>query len=96
MTAAPRCFFFKNKDEHQTVIDEKWEETKGTCNYLGEWHTHPEDHPTPSSIDIKTWFRLVKETKFEFGELYFIIVGRKSACAYKVNQRVNRLTSIHE
>lgn len=94
--SSTEVFFFKNKDEHQAVIDEKWEETKWTCNYLGEWHTHPEDHPTPSSLDIKTWLRLVKETEFEFGELHFIIVGRKSACAYKVNKRVKQLTPIHE
>lgn len=90
--SSTEVFFFKNKDEHQAVIDEKWEHSKGTCNYLGEWHTHPQDHPTPSSTDIKTWIRLVKETHFEFGELYFVIIGRKSACAYKVNKKINRLT----
>lgn len=94
--SSTEVFFFKNKDGHQTVIDEKWEESKGTCNYLGEWHTHPQDHPTPSSTDIKTWLRLVKETQFEFGELYFVIIGRKSACAYKVAQKIKRLKPIHE
>lgn len=89
-------FFFKNKDEHQEIIDNRWKESNGTCNYLGEWHTHPQDHPTPSSTDIKTWFRLVKETKFEFGELYFVIIGRKSACVYMVNQKVNHLKPIYE
>ena len=90
--SSTEVFFFKNKDEHQDVIDEKWEESKGTCNYLGEWHTHPQDHPTPSSTDIKTWLRLVKDTQFDFGELYFVIIGRKSACAYRVNKKINRLT----
>ncbi len=94
--SSSEVFFFKNKDEHQAVIDEKWEESKGTCNYLGEWHTHPQDHPTPSSTDIQTWLRLIKETQFELGELYFVIIGRKSACAYKVSQKVKQLTPIYE
>jgi len=83
-------------DSSSEVIDEKWEESKGTCNYLGEWHTHPQDHPTPSSTDIQTWLRLIKETQFELGELYFVIIGRKSACAYKVSQKVKQLTPIYE
>lgn len=89
-------FFFKNKEEHQEIINTEWKMSKGTCNYIGEWHTHPQDHPIPSLTDMKTWLRLVKETKFEFGELFFIIVGRESVCAYLVNQKIYRLKLINE
>ena len=51
--------YFKRNNEHQNIINEEWEKSGGTCNYLGEWHTHPENNPTPSSIDINTWKRQI-------------------------------------
>ncbi len=90
-----RTFFFKNKEEHQSVIDAIWKLSKGTCNYLGEWHTHPQDHPIPSSLDLRTWKRQVKETKFEGKKLFYVILGRKSVSAFNVIQaslNVEKLT----
>lgn len=28
--------------------------------YLGEWHTHPQQHPTPSGIDVGSWQKAFK------------------------------------
>ncbi|PRR70132.1 Mov34/MPN/PAD-1 family protein [Clostridium thermopalmarium] len=81
-----RCFFLKQKKYHQKVVTEKWIKSKGTCNYLGEWHTHPEPIPTPSYIDISEWKRLLKENKFDSQYLYFIIAGTEKLRIWEGNK----------
>jgi len=73
-----RTRFKRGKKKHQKRIDEIWEESEGTCNYIGEWHTHPEDHPSPSTTDIKSWNKILRNDVFLSKYLYFIIVGTKS------------------
>lgn len=70
-----RMFFKRDKKEHQNFLYKIWEESQGTCNYLGEWHTHPEPFPTPSSHDLKEWKRILKEVDCESEIILFIIVG---------------------
>lgn len=86
-----RLSFNKQKKEHQWIIDMAWSKSQGTCNYIGEWHTHPEDYPSPSSIDRKTWLSQFVETIFEGDFLFFIIVGRKTISVFLVNNRIIEL-----
>ncbi|WP_376751937.1 Mov34/MPN/PAD-1 family protein [Stutzerimonas nitrititolerans] len=44
---------------HAEALKKRWAVSMGAENYLGEWHTHPEDHPSPSSIDVSEWQRAV-------------------------------------
>lgn len=67
--------FIRNKHAHQLEILKKWKESGGTCNYLGEWHTHPEPNPQPSFNDLKDWERILKQTRFDTESLFFVIVG---------------------
>lgn len=86
--------FWRARDPHQKRVNEAWKASDGACNYLGEWHSHPEDDPTPSSHDISEWKRIVKEAKFEQDDLIFVIVGRKRMRAWSVNrsnQALNKL-----
>lgn len=70
-------FRFSRKTEgHQEYFNSIWERENSCCFYLGEWHTHPEYVPTPSSIDRKDWNRLVR-LDFENDVLFFVIVGIK-------------------
>ncbi|WP_367652101.1 Mov34/MPN/PAD-1 family protein [Pseudomonas aeruginosa] len=55
-----RCRFTRHPDGHQEIAEERFRETNGEENYLGEWHTHPENHPMPSTIDTRDWKRLSK------------------------------------
>src|SRR5262249_32155874 len=59
-----RYSFFRSRKAHQQAIDHAWEENKGTCVYLGEWHTHPEPLPTPSSDDWQEWRRKLYQDQF--------------------------------
>ena len=40
---------------HQQKVDQAFIDSKGTSQYVGEWHTHPEDIPTPSGLDFESW-----------------------------------------
>lgn len=59
---------------HQHLVDAAFAASGGT--YLGEWHTHPEDDPKPSSLDLRTWRRKAREDLYYGDGLLFIIMGR--------------------
>lgn len=91
-----RCFYLKQKKYHQAVVTEKWIKSNGTCNYLGEWHTHPEAVPNPSSIDTGEWKRLLKSTKFDGEFLYFIIAGTQIIRVWEGNRTNSTITQLEE
>lgn len=70
-----RCQFKRGQAGHQKRADAAWEASGGTCVYLGEWHTHPEPIPNPSSTDLDDWRRRLREDLFAGDTLHFIIVG---------------------
>ena len=70
--------------EHQRLVNEAFNQTGGT--YLGEWHTHPEAHPTPSCIDLKNWRHKVKVDKYYGTGLVFLILGTESIGGWYVKR----------
>ena len=44
--------------------------------YLGEWHTHAEDHPIVSTVDLDAMNRLIASSDLNSNSLLLIIVGR--------------------
>lgn len=74
---ASRFAFRRGRRRTQQLIDQAWHDSGGTRNYLGEWHTHPEDDPTPSPTDRKNWQRIAAMAHYEQESLFFVIVGRK-------------------
>lgn len=84
---------------HQEIITAEWHKSKGTCNYLGEWHTHPEDFPTPSGVDTRDWKRKLKKDVFSSRYLYFIIAGIKRIDIWEGDRRtleIIKLKNINE
>jgi integrative and conjugative element protein (TIGR02256 family) len=49
--------------------------------YLGEWHTHAEDHPNASSLDDDAMRRLISSSQLNSNALLMMIVGRARAPA---------------
>lgn len=90
------CFFLKQKKFHQMIVTERWNKSKGTCNYLGEWHTHPQTIPFPSSIDLGEWARLLKVTKFEGEFLYYIIAGTEKIVVWEGNKGNYAIAQLEE
>ncbi len=73
-----RFFFFRLRRHAQESITEAWVRSGGTSVYLGEWHTHPEDDPVPSSVDVANWQKIVRAATFEQSFLLFLIAGRRN------------------
>ncbi|MNK11142.1 Mov34/MPN/PAD-1 family protein [compost metagenome] len=69
--------FERKSDSHREIAELLWLRSGGTIRYLGEWHTHPQDHPKPSSIDISEW-RILVNKRVDKRPVLAIIVGRKS------------------
>ncbi len=69
-----RFRFFRSQYFHQYLIDRMWKESRGTCTYLGEWHTHPEQDPEPSDIDRLDWSQRLRRDQFT-EPIFFVIVG---------------------
>ncbi|MBP0633180.1 MULTISPECIES: Mov34/MPN/PAD-1 family protein [unclassified Cupriavidus] len=69
-----RFGFFRSK-KHEALARERWQGQKNTLAYLGLWHTHPEEDPTPSSVDRADWQQAVSRDTFEGDYLFFPIVG---------------------
>lgn len=60
---------------HRAVAKRLWHSTGGTTRYIGEWHTHPQDIPTPSAIDLEEWRKLAN-VRADKRPLLAVIVGR--------------------
>ncbi|MEQ5127734.1 Mov34/MPN/PAD-1 family protein [Providencia alcalifaciens] len=58
---------------HQQKVNDLFQQSDGFLVYLGEWHTHPEDFPQPSYIDMKSWLTGLTATE----TMLVLIVGRK-------------------
>lgn len=55
---------FVRKDAiHQQAAERAWLMSSHTVTFIGEWHTHPEGPPIPSSIDKKSWCKLAQSVR---------------------------------
>lgn len=67
---------FQRKDSsHQVKALAAWSESGGTVDYIGEWHSHPERHPSPSSIDAREWSSICL---FQHKPMVFLIAGTRT------------------
>jgi len=67
--------FYRRDPMHVEVAKRCYRNSNGLLNVLGEWHTHPENNPTPSSIDLNQWNNIQK-TRGKLQTL-FMIIGRE-------------------
>ncbi|MGR4975805.1 Mov34/MPN/PAD-1 family protein [Pseudomonas sp. LARHCG127] len=87
-----RCRFDRKEFGHDKILSQYWHQSNGEDNYLGEWHTHPEDFPKPSFTDLATW----KGMSSEHGiPLIAVIIGRmNNYYAIVSKSRIYRLVEI--
>jgi integrative and conjugative element protein (TIGR02256 family) len=72
-----RFAFFRRKKPAQRVVDRAWLDSGGTRIYLGEWHSHQEERPTPSNQDLRNWRAIVNGAAYEQDDLLFVIIGTR-------------------
>lgn len=73
-----RITFDRHRLSAQIVINHEHANTHGQVTYLGEWHTHPEDDPTPSGVDITMIKKQFAENTIHTNFLILLIQGRKT------------------
>jgi integrative and conjugative element protein (TIGR02256 family) len=73
-----RFAFFRRKQPTQRLVDRAWANSGGTRIYLGEWHSHPEERPSPSRPDLENWHAIVNGATYEQDDLVFVIIGTES------------------
>lgn len=61
---------------HHRLAMKRWTGSNGLVRYIGEWHTHPQNHPTPSSIDLAEW-QILAADRVDGRPLLALIVGRQ-------------------
>lgn len=72
-----RAFFERMKDLHEHIAQKRWADSNGLIRYVGEWHTHPQDYPSPSGTDLTEWRKLAVKRK-DRRPVLGLIVGRKA------------------
>lgn len=60
--------------QHQIFVNNAFITSDKKWQYLGEWHTHPERYPAPSSLDRQSWKNSLKT----FTSIILIIIGTES------------------
>ena len=64
--------FYRDAECHAQTALSQWAKTQETMDYVGEWHTHPEDYPQPSALDLKEWRQICRRRK---EPMVFLILG---------------------
>ncbi|MCE0498502.1 MAG: Mov34/MPN/PAD-1 family protein [Methylacidiphilales bacterium] len=60
----------------QEFVDRVHQQSEGQFTYIGEWHTHPEELPRPSSQDTGMLEDILKGSKPHLKFLFGIILGK--------------------
>lgn len=74
---AKRSLFGVNVDkvEMQYELEKIRINTNYQYYYIGDWHTHPEQHPTPSIVDNISYKKTVRKAVLQTNFVVFLIVG---------------------
>lgn len=72
-----RYSFYRKDARHINFYNELYQKYNGIYAYVGEWHTHPEDYPNYSGVDIKNWKEIAQSNSDKDKKYYHFIIGRK-------------------
>jgi integrative and conjugative element protein (TIGR02256 family) len=85
-----RYMFERMPFGHSAIARRHWRLSNGTVRYLGEWHTHPQDVPSPSGIDLSEWQKLA-QVRLDKRPTLSVIVGRKTLHIEMMDRNGNRV-----
>jgi integrative and conjugative element protein (TIGR02256 family) len=72
-----RCSVFSYRPDRTAERLEIADRYKRGLHFVGDWHTHREDNPRPSSTDIRSMAEMFRESGHSFPGFLMVIVGRK-------------------
>lgn len=70
-----KMLFFPNRILQRRVIKSLF---KKGLHFVGEWHTHPEPNPTPSSLDLASMRDAFLKSGHELNCFIMVIVGNQA------------------
>lgn len=76
-----RCFYKADKVAEQREIHEAF---RLGLHYVGDWHTHPQNIPSPSGFDVDSLQNVYRMSIHSLNYLLLLIVGRADSpdCLY--------------
>lgn len=77
--------FIRKDKKHLDFFNEIYNSNSGIYRYVGEWHTHNEDVPQCSFMDLRNWKKIMKESPGSVSHFH-IIVGKKAIRIWKVEK----------
>lgn len=88
-----RLRFLRRDPGHLSFFQELYNNSNGTIGYIGEWHTHPEDIPQYSIIDLKNWRKIHGKSGTNQVQ-YHLIAGRNAVAIWKYSGKQPYLVKI--
>lgn len=73
-----RFNFIRDRNVAQLIVDYEFYNNNGHVIYLGEWHTHPENTPSPSPQDFKMIKKQYRKNTLNENFILMFIVGIKT------------------
>lgn len=73
-----RCGCERDATEANHFIEEDYEKSEHTRFYIGEWHTHPEGKPKPSTVDSDSIKNNYHTALLVVPLLFMVIVGTQT------------------
>lgn len=86
--------FCKLKDVAHKIFLKRQESEKNY--YMGTWHTHPQNIPIPSLIDIKEWEDTLKSDKTGCEYAFFLIFGVDEFRVWYGDYKTKRILELKE
>lgn len=68
-----RFSFFPDRRSENSEIKERFVDG---LHFVGDWHTHPERHPSPSTIDLASMADCFRKSKHSLSHFVMLIVGQ--------------------
>lgn len=71
-------WYLPNRRAEQAEIDERH---RRGLHFVGDWHTHPEDRPSPSHPDCNSIKECVRKSRHSLLAFVVVVVGRTESAA---------------
>ena len=89
-----RTSYIRKDLGHIEYYNRLYFENNGVYAYYGEWHTHPEDFPNYSIIDLINWNKIARHDPK--GVQYHLIAGRKAVVIWEMRKKYLRPKVLRE
>lgn len=89
-----RSSYIRKDKRHMQIFNELYNENNSIYAYVGEWHTHPEEYPNYSSVDINNWKQIAKINQDKDKVYYHVIVGTNEIRMWKYQHGLKIATRI--